>query len=264
VWDERRDRLYFVDCASQRLHWLDDGDLAGAGGVDLHDLRAPSMPAGIVPTTDGRLVVTLDDGLYVLDPDAGTSELLAPYPKGLGGGRCNDACADTAGNLVTGKLNLGPDEGSAWLFSTTSGWRLVDDDISNTNGPQVGEIDGETTLIIGDTSAHYYAYAYVPETGDVGERRIFGDMTGLPGGPDGTTLDAAGGLWCALFGGGRLVRFTAAGLDRSVPVPTDNPTDVTFGGPGLDRLYVVAVDGGLLAVDGLGGPAGRPEPRFSL
>jgi sugar lactone lactonase YvrE len=257
VWDERRDRLYFVDCAAQTLHWLDGGE------DEPHTLRAPSMPAGIVPTDDGRLVAALDDGLHVVDADAGTVEPLTPYPDELGG-RCNDACADTAGNLITGKLNLGPDEGSSWRYSTAGGWRLVDDDISNTNGPQVGEIGGETTLIIGDTSTHYYAYPYAPGTGDVGDRRIFGDMTDLPGGPDGTTLDAGGGLWCALFGGARLVRFTAAGLDRTVPVPTDNPTDVTFGGPGLDRLYVVAVDGGLLAVDGLGGPPGRPEPRFTL
>ena len=45
-----------------------------------------------------------------------------------------------------------------------------------------------------------------------------------------------------------------------------NPTDVTFGGPDLDRLYVVSIDGpgeldgALLAIDGLGAH-GRPEPR---
>jgi sugar lactone lactonase YvrE len=45
-----------------------------------------------------------------------------------------------------------------------------------------------------------------------------------------------------------------------------NPTDVTFGGPALDRLYVVsidgpaALDGAILAIDGLG-VMGRPEPR---
>jgi sugar lactone lactonase YvrE len=53
-----------------------------------------------------------------------------------------------------------------------------------------------------------------------------------------------------------------------------NPTDVTFGGPDLDRLYVVSIgpspsgldgglDGALLVIDGLD-TAGRPEPRFHL
>jgi sugar lactone lactonase YvrE len=262
VWDDRRDRLYFVDCAAQTLHWLDDGDGA------LHTLRTPSMPAGVVPTSDGRLVCVLDDGLFVVDADTGGVELVTRYPTEIGG-RCNDACADLHGNLITGKLNLGPAEGSAWWYSSAHGWRLVDPDISNTNGPAVGVIDGVTTLIIGDTSADYYAYAYEPATGTVGPRRVFGDMSTFDGGPDGSTLDADNGLWCALFGGGTIVRFTTAGVSCTIDLPIANPTDVTFGGERLDRLYVVSVagsdslDGALLAIDGLD-VRGRPEPRFAV
>jgi sugar lactone lactonase YvrE len=48
------------------------------------------------------------------------------------------------------------------------------------------------------------------------------------------------------------------------------PTDVTFGGADLDRLYVTSVaapdgdglDGALLVIDGLA-ERGRLEPRFS-
>lgn len=128
------------------------------------------------------------------------------------------------------------------------------------------------TLVVGDTAAHYFAYDYEPATGTVGPRRIFGDMTDLPGGPDGATLDADEGLWCALFGGAAVVRFTNAGLDRTIEVPVTNATDVTFGGRDLDRLYLVSVadpnavvgalDGALLVIDGLG-TRGRPEPRFA-
>ena len=101
----------------------------------------------------------------------------------------------------------------------------------------------------------------------MGPRRVFGDMSGLDGAPDGATLDEEGGLWCALVGGGQLARFTTDGLNRTVALPVANPTDVTFGGPQLDRLYVVSVDGAgeldgtLLVIDGLGA-RGRPEPRF--
>jgi sugar lactone lactonase YvrE len=106
----------------------------------------------------------------------------------------------------------------------------------------------------------------------VGERSVFGDVSGLDGSPDGSSLDVDGGLWCALVGGAQLVRFTGAGVDRTLPVPAANPTDVTFGGPDLDRMYIVSIagapdgdgfDGALLAVDGLGA-RGRPEPRFAL
>jgi sugar lactone lactonase YvrE len=266
VWDEQRDRLVFVDCAAQTLHWLDGDDGA------LRTYRPPSLPTGIVPTDDGRLIGVLDDGLHVIDPDAGTSELLAPYPDAIGG-RCNDACADLDGNLITGKLNLGPDAGSSWWYSAAAGWRLLDPDISNTNGPAVGLLDGAMTLIIGDTSADYFSYPYDAAAGSVGERAVFGDVSALDGHPDGSTLDAEAGLWCALVGGAQVVRFTGAGLDRTLPVPVANPTDVTFGGPDLDVLYVVSIagapdgggglDGALLAVEGLG-VRGRSEPRFAL
>jgi sugar lactone lactonase YvrE len=230
------------------------------------------MPAGIVPTEDGTLVACLNDGLHRVDPDAGTTSLITAYPEGLGQ-RANDACADLSGNLITGTLNLEHGAGSSWWYSSGHGWRLLDPDISNTNGPTVGVLGGSMTLIIGDTSAQYYSYPYDPDQGTAGVRSVFGDVTALEGMPDGATLDEDGGLWCALVGGGQLARFTSAGLDRTLAVPAANPTDVTFGGPALDRLFVVSVasgdadapglDGALLVVDDLG-LRGRHEPRFRL
>ena len=266
VWDERSRRLYFVDCAAQTLHWLDDGS------DELHTLRLPSMAAGLVPTDDGALVACLDDGLHRVDPDAGTTTLLTPYPEALGR-RANDACADLSGNLITGTLNLQKAAGSSWCYSSRHGWRLLDPDISNTNGPTVAVLDGSMTLVIGDTSAQYYAYPYDTDSGTAGPRQVFGDVSDLEGLPDGATLDDEEGLWCALVGGAQLARFTTAGLDRTLPVPVVNPTDVTFGGPELNRLYVVSIassgsdgtglDGALLVIDDTGA-RGRPEPRFRL
>jgi L-arabinonolactonase len=265
VYDEWRDRLYFVDCAAQTLHWLQGGD------GEIRTVTLPSMAAGLVPAKDGSLVGALDDGLYVIDPDAGTARLLSPYPNDLGE-RANDACADLSGNIVTGTLNLGPGPGSLWWFSARQGWRMLDTGISNTNGPNVAIAGGAMTLYVGDTSADYYRYDYDGETGAVGHRELFGDVSGLAGAPDGAAVDDQGGLWCALVGGGQLARFTDAGLDRTVALPITNPTDVAFGTPDLDRLYVVsiglgagddAVDGALFAIDGLG-IRGRPEPRVRL
>jgi sugar lactone lactonase YvrE len=266
IWDDRSQRLYFVDCAAQTLHWLEyDSD-------ELHTFRLPSMAAGIVPTEDGTLVACLDDGLYHLDPDGGATQRLALYPEGIGR-RANDACADFSGNLITGTLNLQKAEGSSWRYSPHHGWRLLDPDISNTNGPTVAVLDGSMTLIIGDTSAHYFAYPYDAEQGTAGPLTVFGDVSGLEGLPDGASLDDGEGLWCALVGGAQLARFTTTGLDRTVAVPVANPTDLTFGGPGLDRLYVVSVasdgsngtglDGALLVIDDLG-ERGRLEPRFAM
>jgi L-arabinonolactonase len=265
VYDDRRDRLYFVDCVAGTLHWV-EGD-----SDELQTTRLPSMATGLAPAEDGTLVGALDDGLHVIDPDSGTTRLLSRYPRELGG-RANDACADLSGNIITGTLNLEPGPGSLWRFSVREGWRMLEAGISNTNGPNVAVWDGVMTLYVGDTSADYYRYRYDPESGVVGRRELFGDVSNMAGAPDGAAVDVEGGLWCALVGGGQLVRFTGAGLDRTVALPLANPTDVAFGGPGLDRLFVVSIglgageggiDGALLVVEGLE-VRGRPEPRVQL
>ena len=265
VYDELLDRLYFVDCAARTLHWLD-----GRAG-ELQTLHLPSMAAGLVPAGGTSLVAALDDGLHRIDADTGTCHLVSPYPVELGA-RANDACADLSGNVITGTLNMSPAPGSLWWFSGVRGWRMLDDRISNTNGPNVVVSDGAMTLYVGDTSADYYRYGYDAEAGAVTDRELFGDVSRLAGAPDGAAVDEEGGLWCALVGGGQLARFTDAGLDRTVALPVTNPTDVAFGGPDLDLLYVVsigvgsapdALDGALFVVEGLG-VRGRPEPRARL
>ena len=242
TWDDRRQRLYFVDCAAQTLHWDDE------------TWKLPSMPTGVVLTEDDRLVVVLDDGLHVLDVDARTTELLAPNPPGVD--RCNDACADLDGNVITGKLNMGPDAGAAWRWSSQDQtWSILDDDIANTNGPNAA--DG--LLVIGDTSAQYWAYDYDGTTAS--NRRLAGDVEGTGGRPDGATFDADTRLWAALVGGGIVVRFGPDGsVEERIEVGYQLPTDVAFAGPDLDRLYITVIDGPLLAIDGLG-VRGRPEPR---
>jgi sugar lactone lactonase YvrE len=268
-WDDRRQRLYFVDCATRCLHWLDDG------APPLHTLELATMPAGLVLTEGDALIACLDDGLHVVDPDAGTSVVLAPYPEGMQG-RANDANADGSGNLVTGTLNLAPGPGAFWWFSAQHGWRLLDDDISNANGPVVLDLDGEPTLVFADTPALVsYAYPYEAAPGRVGPRRVFGDHGALGGAPDGATADDAGGVWSCVLGSGTIARFTGAGLDRIIDVPARNPSDVAFGGPDLGRLFVVAIaldlgtgqpgpeSSWLMALDDVGA-RGRPEDRFNL
>lgn len=267
-WDERRQRLYFVDCALHTLHWLDGGE------PPLHTLQMTSLPTGVALTGGDELVICLDDGLAVVHPDAGTSERLAPYPPGMHG-RANDANADPAGNLVTGTLNFTPGPGAYWWFSLEQGWRHLDDGIGNANGPAIIDIAGQTTLIFGDTQAGVvYAYPYEPATGSVGRRRVYADYTGIGGVPDGATADATGDVWSCVLPG-KLARLSPTGIDQIHDLPVPNPSDVAFGGAQLDRLYLTSI-----ALDlGLGEPTdeaghlfelhghgthGRPEHRFRL
>lgn len=268
-WDDRRQRLYFVDCAAQTLHWLE------GASPPLRTLQLPSLPTGVVLTSGDELVVCLDSGLHVVDADAGTVELLSAYPEGMFG-RANDAGADPAGNLVTGTLNLGPGPGAYWWFSSSGGWKHLDDGIGNANGPVTLTVDSEPTLVFGDTqAASVYAYQYDADAGRVGERRVWADYSDLGGAPDGATADASGGVWSCVLGAGKVARLTPDGIDRLIDAPAPNPSSVAFGTGDLDRLFLtsIAFDLGqgpppdeaswLSTLDDVGA-SGRPEYRFAL
>jgi sugar lactone lactonase YvrE len=52
-------------------------------------------------------------------------------------------------------------------------------------------------------------------------------------------VDAEGGIWVALWGGGAVLRFSAAGaLEERLELPVMGVTSCCFGGPRLDTLYV--------------------------
>jgi L-arabinonolactonase len=251
------------------LHWLDQAE------PPLHSMKLPSMPAGLVLTDAGPLLACLDDGLHVVDPDAGSSEMLAAYPKGMHG-RANDANADGSGNLVTGTLNLVPGPGGSWWFSGVEGWRLLDDDVGNTNGPLVLDIDGGPTLVLADTLARLvYAYSYNGREGTIGTRHVLATTLRSRAHPMAPRPTPTAGCGAACSAPARSPASPSAGLDRVVDVPMANPSDVTFGGSDLDRLFVtsIALDlgggdpaaeaGWVLGMDGLG-VTGRPESRFHL
>jgi sugar lactone lactonase YvrE len=222
------------------------------------------------------LVAALDDGLYLIDPDARTYELLTPYPEGLGG-RANDANADLDGNLVTGTLNLAPGPGSYWWYSVTYGWRQLDDGIGNANGPVVLDLDRAPTLVIADTQASaLYAYTYEGKAGRAGNRRVFAQTAELGGVPDGACADERGGVWSCVAGSGRIARYTEHGLDQVIETGVELPSDVTFGGIDLGAMFFVSIAlsvggvqvsspyaGALMRIED-SGFRGRPEPRFRL
>jgi L-arabinonolactonase len=269
-WDEQRDRLYFVDCGTQMLHWLDGAE------PPLQSFALPSMPAGMALADDGRIVAALNDGLHVIDADARTTELLAAYPPGLGE-RANDAAADLDGNLVTGTLNLVPGPGSYWWYSATDGWRQLDDGIGNANGPVALDVDGRSTLVFADTQASaLYAYDYDGRRGVATDRRVFADTSELGGMPDGACADTDGGIWSCVLGPGKIARYTSHGTTDVIDAGVELPSDVTFGGADLDRMFFVSIAvsitdapvtspmaGALMAIDG-SGYRGRAEPRFRL
>jgi sugar lactone lactonase YvrE len=68
------------------------------------------------------------------------------------------------------------------------------------------------------------AFAFVPPTGEISDRRPVVHIPREAGAPDGMTIDAEGGLWVGLWGGWAVHRYLDGRLDRVVRLP-GQPTD---------------------------------------
>jgi gluconolactonase len=95
-------------------------------------------------------------------------------------------------------------------------------------------------------------FRYRVEAGAVvGERELFGNVRdpdfGEPGmrGPDGMAFSSDGRLWVTVFNQGDITVLRPDGsVERRIPLPGRNPTNVAFGAEG--RICVVECDQGTL------------------
>jgi len=120
-----------------------------------------------------------------------------------------------------------------------------------------------------------WAHDYDIDSGTMSNRRVFAEIPGDGGSPDGATVDAEGFLWNAQMFGGRVTRYAPDGsVDRVVELPVPQVTCCAFGGADMETLFVTTasvqmtleevadqpLSGALFAVDV--GVRGLPEPEF--
>ncbi len=114
-----------------------------------------------------------------------------------------------------------------------------------------------------------WVWDYDDATGEISNRRIH--VSGGPGVPDGSCMDAEGFLWTARFGAGRVIRYDPTGKpDREILLPAQNPTATTFAGADMSTLIVTSArfamehpadaDGAMMAIET--DVTGQPENRF--
>lgn len=101
--------------------------------------------------------------------------------------------------------------------------------------------DGRRFYLSHSNSQEVIVYDFDPESGHLGARKLFNQVPQSLGLPDGAAVDSEGGYWCALHGGSRLRRYTAAGaVDRDIELPVSQPTMCAFGGDDPDVLYITS------------------------
>ena len=135
--------------------------------------------------------------------------------------------------------------------------------------------DNRTFYFVDTLPGLIHAYDTEPGIGVLGNRRIFASVPEADGRPDGLCVDSEGGVWCAIWDGWRVNRYTPDGkLDQMIDLPVPRATSVCFGGPDLETLFITSGSYTLnpeqLAAEPLAGAViairpgvkGLPESRF--
>jgi D-xylonolactonase len=230
LWDERKACLYFVDIKQCRVHAFEP-----SGGA-CRSWQLPDYVCWLVARHDGDgFVAGLRSEIVRLwlEPELRTAPLATPMLAP--GVRLNDAKADAHGRIWAGTmhntdytradgelLRLDPD-GS--LAAQDQGYHIC-------NGPAFSL--GNATMYHTDSFlGKVYAYRN-------GERTLWRQFDGAAeGGPDGMTVDSAGCLWIAQWGGWRVCRYAPDGsLMATIRLPVSQPASCTFGGADLKTLFI--------------------------
>lgn len=273
LWCERTGSLWWTDIESATLSRWHSVD----GTVQQWTLPQ-RVGSFALCANDARLLLGLADGIALFDPASGRLTdfvpLDAPPTPGL---RINDGRCDRQGRFVFGLFHpaetpighfhrVGPDLRIERLPLPPAGV-----------GNSIAFSPDGTTMYYTDSPRRTIWRVDYRADGSLGEPRTFVEFPEGDGFPDGSTVDAEGGLWNAHWTGSCIVRYDAEGRESArFALPVSRPTCPAFGGAQLDELYVTSARIGLRDAALANEPAaggiltlrpgwrGLPESRFVL
>ena len=239
-WSAVDDAVYWIDILHERLFRY----LPGRGRTDICAL--PCRLTALAPLRNGVLLCSGWNALYRFDPRTGEFAQLTQSRIGTPGIRINDGACHPDGAFWFGTMAL--DEATAlgdfYRFDEHGNGQRVAASFPITNGPAFPPAGDRGYFV--DTLGRRILHASMRDGRLIEPMQLFVQFAPGDGYPDGITVDAEGGVWCAHWGGGRVSRFDAHGkLSDVIALPVSNVTKCVFGGEQLDRLFITTARKGL-------------------
>ncbi len=235
--------LWYVDILGELIGRVRAGGDGKALGIDRWPVG--DMVGALAPRRGGGLVLALKDRFAAFDPESGETTDLA-HPPGIGPNvRFNDGKCDPRGRFIAGTMGLKgePEVGKLYSLAHDHSVSTLIESVSISNGLAWCR-DGHIFYYIDTPTRRVRAFDYDIETGEIANERTVVNIPEHLGRPDGMTIDQEGNLWIAQFGGSGVGCWghSTGELMEWIEVPAPNVTSCTFGGPGLDRLYITTAN----------------------
>ena len=219
------------------LRWVDmlAGDvlfLAANGSIERR--RVAEVAAALRPRREGGAVIGVERGFALEEPDGSLIELGELWTDEAV--RMNEGACDPDGRFYCGSMayDKRPGAGSVYRLDPDCSVHVVLEGVTISNGLDWSP-DGSLAYYNDTATGRVDVFDYDRDAGLAG-RRTFVDTEARP---DGLTVDSEGGVWVALANGASVRRYTPeAALVAVVELPVTKVTACTFGGEGLDELYI--------------------------
>ena len=255
-WDARREELLHVDIVAGRVYRdriADDGEL-----IPVRAYQVPTTVGAATPIEgDGGWLLAAGRGFHHLAADGALRALAEVAPAGT---RLNDGACDHQGRFWAGTVadDRRPGGGALYRLDRHGRTETMFDGLTISNGLGWSP-DGGTMYLADSGPGIVHVFAFDGEQGTISGGRVLIEVQEDVGVPDGLTVDAGGDLWVAIFGGGRVRRYSPAGeLREELFVPAEETTSCAFAGPGRHRLYVTT------ATEGWSDEQRRADPAAGL
>lgn len=241
LWHPSESCLYWVDIGGFAIHRLNPST-----GTH-HEWRMPTEPAALALNATGGLMVAMRAGLFHFNPTDGSIAEIAPAPYDTTTTRFNDGRVDAAGRFWVGTIYEPRDQQAAQMFCLEKGKVELKWSGGMTVSNGLAFSLDASAMYHADTTTHRIdRYRFDAAAGTASHpirfQQFSTDKTRDYGGrPDGAAVDSEGAYWCAMFEGGRVLRFSPEGeLLREVKLPLRCPTMVAFGGEDMRTLFITS------------------------
>jgi len=210
--------------------------------------RTPDRVGSFVLCESGRLILGLAKGLgeTTLDIDGKPNldvRMLAPVEPDLPMTRINDGRIDRSGAYVFGTYNEAGDgaRGALYQYTRAHGVRRLDVGYVACANSICFSPDGATMFYTDSPVRRIRRCEYDSARASVSRITTFVELGSQPANPDGSIIDADGGLWNAEWGSGMVRRYDMAGqVTDELQIGAPHATCPGFGGPDLTDLCVTS------------------------
>jgi len=192
------------------------------------------------PRQSGGLIIGFADRVSLFDLKTGQEQIIEKFEPSNADTRLNDGRTDRQGRLIVGGMNEATGAANSSVIRIDSDLRVSEiiSGVACANSTCFSP-NGKTLYFADTPDKEIVAYDYDLVAGTVSNKRVHCSFSNEPGLPDGSCVDAQGGVWNAEWEGRRVVRINLDGeIDQIIDVPVWKPTCCAFGGPELDTLFI--------------------------